>query len=95
MSQRKTQEDLVGLALLAQDHWKGFRPKLYQSLIKQGILYDHLFDAGERANDYIQGAVNEGMDAFTAKEVALRRWIYLPDMGQEPDLMNDQEQMPD
>ncbi len=85
MSPKKTQADLVGVALLAHDHWKDVRPNLYGTLLGKGILYDRLFDVGEQVDDYIQGAVNEGMDCHRAKEMALRRWVYLPDIDQESD----------
>jgi hypothetical protein len=82
---KKRLKDLVGLALAAKDHWKQFRPKLYRSLVSQGILYDQLYEAGEQANKYIQKATSEGMDYHAAKEVALRTWIHLPDLEQEPE----------
>ncbi len=93
MSQKnkhKSKRDLEGFASLAHDHWKQYRPKLYQYLKKKGVLYDQLFEAGRQASEYLFKAQQEpgfnlAMDYHPAREVALRTWILLPDVNDETD----------
>ena len=75
---------------MAEEHWRKFRPKLYQHLKKNGTLYDQLYEAGRQAEEYMEQAQNEpgfnpATDLMPAKEVALRTWIYLPDVDDETD----------
>lgn len=88
MSQHKKRSDLQGFALLAESHWKQFRPVLYKHLQDQGTLYDQLYNAGEEAHNYMmkvqeQPGYNRARDYLPAEEVALQTWIYLPDVEQE------------
>ena len=90
MADHKSCRDLVGFAKIAERHWKQFRPKLYKYLKKQGSLHDHLCEAGEQAEKYIQKVqarpgYNPTTDYLAAKEVALSTWIYLPDIDDEVD----------
>ena len=89
-SKHKTKRDLVGYARKAYNHWKQYRPKLFNHLEKKGILYDHLYEAGEQAHEYMMKAqeapnFNLATDYHAAEEVALRTWILLPDVDDETD----------
>jgi hypothetical protein len=81
---------MVGFASKAYDHWKKYRPILFNHLKKQGTLYDQLFEAGEQAHQYMMKVqedpnFNLATDYHAAEEVALRTWILLPDMDDETD----------
>jgi len=93
MSQQehKSKKDLDGgFMWQAERHWREYRPKLYQYLKEKGILYDELYEAGRQAEEYMQEqearpGFNLATDYHAAKEVALRTWIYLPDVYDETD----------
>jgi hypothetical protein len=89
-NKHKSKRDLIGFARKAYNHWKQFRPKLFRHLQKKGVLYDHLYEAGEQAERYMQQAeakpgFNLATDYHVAEEVALRTWILLPDVDDETD----------
>ena len=89
-SKHKSKRDLVGYANKAFHHWKQFRPKLFNHLQQKGILYDHLYEAGEQAHQYMleqesKPGFNLATDYQAAEEVALRTWILLPDVDDETD----------
>ena len=84
----KKKSDLVGFGVIALNHWKKFRPKLFQHLLKKGELYDQLYEAGDQAEKFMQKeqskpGFNLAMDYHSLKEIALRTWILLPDVDQE------------
>jgi hypothetical protein len=89
-NEHKTKRDLTGYARKAEEHWREYRPKLYQYLKKKGTLYDELYEAGRQAEDYMMKAQENpnfklATDYHAAEEVALRTWIYLPDVDDETD----------
>lgn len=99
--QRFVVNDLPILALLAHDHWKRYRPTMYQQMLRDGSLREHLLEADQTANREMsqiedqlvkQGSSHESACA-RAREIVLPKYILLPSEEDEPILggeSNDQ-----
>ena len=83
----KTEYPITGYGMMAERHWREFRPKMVRELEVQGKLQEALFEAQERTLDEMetimerleseQGmAVQQSKDA--AWEIVRERYIFLP-----------------
>lgn len=102
--QRFLVNDLPVLARQAHDHWKRHRPTMYQQMLLDGSLREHLLDADQTANQEMsqiedqlvaQGSSQESACA-RAREIVLPKYILLPSeeddpiLGGESSPVNDQ-----
>lgn len=80
----------------AHDHWKKYRPRMYQQLEQSGQLENALQNAVERAkNQYVESVYNGGMDSLEAQSEAKRQHLFLPSEKDMPSLGEDPEARPD
>jgi len=70
----------------AKQHWKEFRPKLYEELQKSGKLHEAAVRAAQQTQDDLLDAVNKGQDYQSAWEAVRERYLYLPSEEDQPDL---------
>ncbi len=74
-----TRDDLGGLGLIAENHWREYRPNVVKALEAKGTLYDHLLEAEESAAEMMEDLWKQGVDPEARREIALKEFILLPD----------------
>ena len=73
------QQELGGWMLEAPDHWKEFRPKMYQELAKAGKLPSALKVAAERTAHEMQVLLEAGFQHHQAWEAVRETYLFLPE----------------
>ena len=73
-------------AMMAEDHWREFRPKMYAEMKEKGILNKMLYLAEQNAINLAYELELSGVDPLTAEEIALREYILLPSEEGQPRL---------
>ena len=83
----KTEYPITGYGLIAQRHWREFRPKMVRELEMQGKLQEALHEAQERTLDEMDAIMErleteQGMTVQQSKdaawEIVRERYIFLP-----------------
>jgi hypothetical protein len=69
-----------GFGRMKLSHMKKHQPKLYAHLKETGELNQHIKDAEDQAEKYMEKALRSGVDYHAAFEVARDTWISLPDI---------------
>ena len=80
---KRTADDLEGLGRIAEKHWRKHRPKLVAQLEAEGTLYDHLYEAQQSAAEMYGQLSQEGQPDAVADELAMKEFIFLPDVQDE------------
>lgn len=75
---------LEGLEVRAFRHLKKHRPKLFRELQQRGEVLAEVKDQAQQANDLYEHLWKNGVNAFEAHNRALREFILLPDVEEEP-----------
>lgn len=75
---QKKHENLNKYGLMRLDHLKKNKSALYQQLLMQDKLYDHLFSVSKEAEDKVNYLINELVksDDSIAEEIVLKELIY-------------------
>src|SRR5207249_3223626 len=68
----------LGLAIQAKEHWKQFRPKMYQELLKSGELDRRAQEAAENTLEARGRLIQQGMKPNEAWEAVRENWVFLP-----------------
>lgn len=83
----KTTLPLTGYGLMAERHWRKFRPKMVEQLEAQGMLQELLYEIQERTLDEMEAIMErleteQGMTVQQSKdaawEIVRERYILLP-----------------
>lgn len=78
---------ITGYGMMAEAHWREFRPKMVRELEAQGRLEEALYEAQERATDEMLAImerleIEQGLTVQQSKDVAWEivreRYILLP-----------------
>ena len=78
---------LTGYALLANNHWKEHRPKMYQALKKSHKLIPALKEAEKRTSDEMYDLiVMKGLQEHEAWEIVKENYVLLPSEDDMPHL---------
>jgi hypothetical protein len=72
--------------MLANEHWKVHRPRLYSELQRKGTLTKVLAETQESASDMMIRLIQRGMYEHEAWEIVSRQCIFLPDEEDMPNL---------
>ena len=72
--------------ILANDHWREHRPRLYSELQRSGTLTKVLAETNEAASDMIIRLIHKGLYEHEAFEIVSRQYIFLPDEDDMPNL---------
>ena len=79
-------KNLSGYALLANDHWKEHRPKMYRALKKSGKLISALKEAQKRTSDEMCDLIQKGFQEHEAWEIVGQNYVLLPSEDDMPHL---------
>ena len=83
----KTEYPITGYGMMAERHWREFRPKMVRELEAQGKLEEALYEAQKRTLDEMEVIMErletgQGMTVQRSKDVAWEmvreRYILLP-----------------
>ena len=77
---------LSGWAHQAADHWKRFRPKLYQQLQSSGRLEEAANRAAELTKDELSLLIERGASHQEAWEQVREKYLFLPSEEDQPEL---------
>jgi len=80
MSKAQSMQDLGGFGRMAYRHWEKHRPTLFTHLKSNGTLFEHLKDAEDQAEAYMEEAERQKRDYYESLEIAKETWIILPDV---------------
>ena len=67
--------------LMAKEHWKEYRPRMYKELEDSGQLEERLYQAQEQTADMLAELISQGMSDDMAWEFVREQWILLPEEG--------------
>ena len=79
----------------AKEHWRQYRPKMYQAFEKAGTLNKHLNRAVEQTKDEFVRAIENGMEPHEAWEEVRENHLFLPSEEDMPALGEDPNPQPD
>jgi hypothetical protein len=66
---------LTQYGLMAEKHWREFRPKMVKEMEAKGILQEMLLEAEEKTDDEVTGLTLQFMkDGLTAQQAHDRAW---------------------
>jgi len=83
----KTEYPITGYGMMAERHWREFRPKMVRELEAQGMLQELLYEIQERTLDEMEILMErleteQGMTVQQSKdaawEIVRERYILLP-----------------
>ena len=80
--------------LQAKEHWRKYRPSLYQELVKAGTLDHVLVQAEERTKEAIADLVEQGSPFHQAWELLRHEWLF-PEEEPGASERLDQEGLPE
>lgn len=76
--------------LLALDHWREHRPRMYADLEASGELEKAAYEAQEKTRDEMRPLLRAGVNQPTAWEAVSRKYILLPS-EEEEERQSDEE----
>jgi hypothetical protein len=79
---------LTGLREQIKEHWREFRPKMYQDLAKSGQLEKAVETAYQNTKDALVQGVGNGQRYEQAWEAVNQEWAFLPE-SKSPELPFD------
>lgn len=87
----KTEYPLTGYGLMAEKHWREFRPKMVRELEAQGKLQEALYEAQEQTLDEMEALTRkleaDGLTVQQAQdqawEIIRERYLLLPPEDEE------------
>lgn len=69
-----------------KNHWREFRPKMYEGLQKKGLLNQAVHNAIERTKEMYGQLIEQGMSPDQAREATREQWAFLPAESDLPNL---------
>lgn len=72
-------KELGGWMIQAHDHWKEFRPQMYQEYLEAGILERELEQAAQRTAEEMDQLMNAGYDYYRAWQTVRCTYMFLPE----------------